>query len=66
VDSAAWPDGRSSDWSMIADLRGTPLAQLARQAAAGEIRVTGVVARIMESEESSSSVPALMFQSAAP
>jgi hypothetical protein len=51
---------------MIPDLRGIALAQLARRAADGERDVTGVVARIMDSEESSSSVPALMFQSAAP
>ena len=50
--------------SLIPDLRGVSLGQLARRAAAGEKDVTGVVSRIVDSRESPSAVSAMMFNSA--
>lgn len=50
--------------SMIPDLRGTTLRQLAMQAAVGEKDVTDVVKRIRVSLENPSRVPAMMFHSA--
>jgi hypothetical protein len=63
VDSEAQHIGSGSDRCLIPDLRGITLAQLARQAATGEKDVTGVVSRIVDSRESPSGVPAMMFNS---
>jgi hypothetical protein len=63
VDSAAQPISSGSDRSLIPDLRGITLQQLARRAAVGEEDVTGVVSRILGNRESSSGVPAMMFNS---
>ncbi len=63
MDSEARHIGIRSDRCLIPDLRGITLAQLARQAADGEKDVTGVVSRIVDSRESSSGVPAMMFHS---
>ena len=63
MDSAAQPSSTRSDRSLIPDLRGIALGQLARRAAAGEKDVTGVVSRIVDRGESSSGVPAMMFNS---
>ena len=52
-----------SDRSSIFDLRGTPLALLARQAAAGEKAVTDVVSRIVGDRENAAGVSAMMFNS---
>ena len=50
--------------SMIPDLRGITLRQLAMQVADGEKAVTDVVKRIRGSLEYPSGVPAMTFQSA--
>lgn len=63
MDSEAQHIGSGSDRCLIPDLRGIALAQLARRAAAGEKDVTGVVSRIVDSRESPSGVPAMMFNS---
>ncbi len=55
------PNGTKSDRSLIPDLRGVSLGQLANRAAAGEKEVTGVVSRIAESRESPSGIAVLMF-----
>jgi hypothetical protein len=52
-----------SDRRSIFDLRGIPLAQLARRAAASEKDVTDVVSRIVGNRESPAGVPAMMFNS---
>ena len=52
-----------SDRSSIPDLRKTPLALLAQQAAAGEKDVTAVVSRIVGVRENAGSVSATMFNS---
>jgi len=49
---------------LIPDLRGITLEQLARRAANGEEDVADVVSRIVPSQESASSLPAMMFHSA--
>ena len=64
VDLDTRPDGARPDRCLIPDLRGTGLGQLAMQAAAGEKEVSDVVSRIVESRESPSGTPAMMFQSA--
>jgi FXSXX-COOH protein len=61
VDSQARPNGTRSDPCLIPDLRRVTLGQLASLAAAGEKEVTGVVSRILDSRESPSGVPAMMF-----
>jgi FXSXX-COOH protein len=48
---------------MIPDLRGVPLSQLARQAAAGEKDIAHVVTRIVGRRESDYRVSAMMFNS---
>jgi hypothetical protein len=63
VDSVAQPSDVKSDQSLIPDLRGIGLAQLAGRAAAGEKDVTGVVSRILDGQESSSRVQAMTFNS---
>ncbi len=63
MDSAAQPIGSRSDRSLIPDLRGITLQQLARRAAVGEEDVTSVVSRIVDGRGSSSGVPAMMFNS---
>lgn len=63
MDSEAQLIGSGSGRYPIPDLRGIGLEQLARRAATGEKDVTGVVSRIVDSRESSSSVPAMMFNS---
>lgn len=63
MDSEAQHIGSGSVRCLIPDLRGIALAELARQAATGEKDVTGVVSRIVDSRESSSGVPAMMFNS---
>lgn len=61
------PEGRHSgsgeDQCLIPDLRGIALARLAKRVADGEEDVTSVVSRILDGQESSSSVPATMFNS---
>jgi hypothetical protein len=63
VDSEPLHTNGLSDLSSICDLRGVPLAQLARRAAAGEKDVTEVAKRIVGNRESPASVPAMMFNS---
>ena len=63
MDSEARHIGGGSHRGQIPDLRGIPLAQLARQAADGEKDVTDVVSRIVGSLDSPSSVSAMMFNS---
>lgn len=65
MDAAAQSSSTVEDQSRIPDLRGIPLGQLARRAAAGEQEVTGVVSRIVDSRESPSAVSAMMFNSTA-
>ena len=62
--SAPLLTSRALEEGMIPDLGGISLRRLAEQAAAGEKDVTGVVARITDSQESRSTVPAMMFNSA--
>jgi hypothetical protein len=64
VASETRPTSRRSAQSLIPDLRGITLGQLAMQAAGGERDVTGVVSRIVGSLEKPSDVPAMMFNSA--
>jgi hypothetical protein len=64
VESEAQPIGSGSDRCLVPDLRSITLAQLARQVADGEKDVTGVVSRIIDSRKNTSSVPAMMFNSA--
>jgi hypothetical protein len=67
VEAQVASETRSSDGqsvqSMIPDLRGITLGQLAMQVADGEKDVTDVVQRIRGTLENSSSVPAMSFQS---
>lgn len=63
MDSAAQPISSGSDRSLIPDLRGITLRQLARRAAVGEEVVTRVVSRIVCDQESPSDVPTMMFNS---
>ena len=63
MDSEAQPYRSRSDRCLIPDLRSITLAQLAREAANGEKDVTDVVSRIVDSRESPSGVPAMMFNS---
>lgn len=58
------PTSRRSAQSVIPDLRGITLGQLAMQAADGGKDVTGVVSRIVGSLEKPSDVPAMNFNSA--
>ncbi len=58
------PTGRRSAQSVIPDLRGITLGQLAMQAADGEKDVTCVVSRIVDSLVKPSDVPAMLFHSA--
>lgn len=62
--SEAQPTSTRSDRGLIPDLRGITLEQLARRAANGEEDVADVVSRIVPSQESASSLPAMMFHSA--
>jgi hypothetical protein len=63
VDSEARPNDARSNQCLVPELRNVPLRKLAEQAAAGETDVTGVVSRLVESRESPSGVPAMMFNS---
>ena len=63
MDSAAQLTSARSDRSLIPDLRGIMLAQLATRAADGEKDVTRVVSRILSSQERLSGLPAMMFNS---
>lgn len=61
--SEAEASSSGSDRSLIPDLQGVSLTQLARLAADGEKDVTSVVSRIVNSRESPPGVPAMMFNS---
>jgi hypothetical protein len=63
VDSAAWPITSTSQLSQIPDLRGTGLAELASNAAAGEKAVTGVVSRTVGIRRVISALPSITFNS---
>ena len=63
MDSAAQSSSTVEGQSLIPDLRGISLGQLARRAVAGEKDVTGVVSRMVDSRESPSAVSAMMFNS---
>jgi len=63
MDSETRHIGTRSDECLIPDLRGIPLAQLARRAAVDERAVTDVVSRIVAGLERPSGVTAMMFNS---
>jgi hypothetical protein len=63
VDSAAQSSATGAGQSLIPDLRGISLEQLAVRAAAGEKDVTGVVSRIVDSRLSPAAISAMKFNS---